>query len=157
MLDKVNGVISTTVGYTGGHVENPTYKQVCTGTTGHAEALEVIFDPSKVSYEELTKVFFETHDQSQVNGQGPDIGEQYRSAIFYTNEEQKTIAEKVIKELKNKGYDVATEVTKATKFYKAEDYHQNYYDSNSEQPYCQFVIAPKLDKFRKVFKEKLAK
>ncbi|RYD82864.1 MAG: bifunctional methionine sulfoxide reductase B/A protein [Sphingobacteriales bacterium] len=136
MIDKVPGVISSTVGYTGGHVENPTYKQVCTGTTGHAEALELIFDPSKVSYEELTKVFFETHDQSQINGQGPDIGEQYRSGIFYTSDEQKAVAEKVIKMLKDKGYDVATEVTAATKFYKGEAYHQKYYEGNGHQPYC---------------------
>ncbi|MGZ5245062.1 MAG: bifunctional methionine sulfoxide reductase B/A protein [Bacteroidia bacterium] len=136
MMDKKEGVISSTVGYIGGHTENPTYKQVCTGTTGHAEALEVIFDPKKVSYEELTKLFFETHDQSQVNRQGPDIGEQYRSGIFYVNDEQKKIAEKVIKELKDKGYEVATEVTKATTFYKAEDYHQNYYVKGGGTPYC---------------------
>ncbi len=136
MMDKMDGVIKSTVGYIGGHVKNPTYEQVCTGRTGHAEALEIIFDPKKVSYEELTKMFFETHDQSQVNRQGPDIGEQYRSGIFYVNDEQKAVAEKVIAALKSKGFNVATEVTKATEFYKAEDYHQKYYLNKGSLPYC---------------------
>lgn len=137
-LAKVDGVISATVGYTGGTKDNPTYKEVCTGTTGHAEATEVIYDPSKVSYEELAKLFFETHDPSQVNRQGPDIGTQYRSGIFYLNDEQKKVAEKLITTLESKGLDVATEVTEASTFWKAEDYHQDYYDNKRSTPYCHF-------------------
>ncbi|MFL5729177.1 MAG: peptide-methionine (S)-S-oxide reductase MsrA, partial [Cytophagaceae bacterium] len=135
-LQQAKGVISTDVGYTGGTKENPTYKEVCTGRTGHAEAVQVIFDPSKTSYEELAKLFFETHDPTQRNGQGPDIGTQYRSAIFYRNEEQKKTAEALIATLKKKGYDVATEVTKAGTFWKGENYHQNYYENNGSSPYC---------------------
>lgn len=135
-LAKVDGVISATVGYTGGTKDDPTYKEVCTGTTGHAEATEVIYDPSKVSYEELAKLFFETHDPSQVNRQGPDIGTQYRSGIFYLNDEQKKVAEKLITTLESKGLDVATELTEASTFWKAEDYHQDYYDNKGSTPYC---------------------
>ena len=135
-LSKVDGVISTTVGYTGGNKENPSYKEVCTGRTGHAEATEVIYDPLKVSYEELAKLFFETHDPSQINRQGPDIGTQYRSGIFYLNDEQKEIAEKLITTLNSKGLSVATEVTKASTFWNAEDYHQDYYDNKGSTPYC---------------------
>lgn len=133
---KVDGVISTTVGYTGGHTEKPTYKQVCSNTTGHAETTQVIYDPTKVSYEELARLFFETHDPTQVNRQGPDIGTQYRSAIFYLNDEQKETADKLIGLLEDKGYDVATEVSKASKFWPAEDYHQDYYDNKGGTPYC---------------------
>ena len=135
-LNKQPGVISTTVGYTGGDVDNPTYEQVCSGTTGHAEAVEVVYDPSKTSYEKLAKIFFETHDPTQVNRQGPDIGEQYRSAVFYMNDEQKKITEKLIGILEEKGLDVATEVTKAGEFYDAEKYHQDYYDKTGKRPYC---------------------
>jgi len=135
-LSKVDGVISTTVGYTGGTKDEPTHKEVCTGTTGHAEATEVIYDPLKVSYEELAKLFFETHDPSQVNRQGPDIGTQYRSSIFYINDEQKMVAERLITTLNSKGLNVATEVTKASTFWKAEDYHQDYYDHKGTTPYC---------------------
>jgi len=135
-LSKVDGVISTTVGYTGGNKENPSYKEVSTGRTGHAEATEVIYDPLKVSYEELAKLFFETHDPSQINRQGPDIGTQYRSGIFYLNDEQKEIAEKLIASLNSKGLSVATEVTKASNFWNAEDYHQDYYDNKGSTPYC---------------------
>jgi len=130
------GVISTTVGYIGGHKDNPTYKDVCSGNTGHAEALEVVFDPNKVSFEKLAKLFFEIHDFTQVNRQGPDMGEQYRSGVFYLNDEQKKTSENVIKILSDKGYKVATEVTKANKFWKAEDYHQDYYEVTGKQPYC---------------------
>jgi peptide methionine sulfoxide reductase msrA/msrB len=130
------GVISTDVGYTGGTKENPSYKEVSTGKTGHAEAVLVVFDPSKTSYEELAKLFFETHDPGQVDRQGPDIGNQYRSAIFYKDEEQKKTAEKLIAILKEKGYKVVTEVTKAGKFWKAEDYHQDYYEHTGGTPYC---------------------
>ena len=135
-LSKVDGVLSTTVGYTGGTKDDPTYKEVSTGNTGHAEATEVIYNPSKVSYEELAKLFFETHDPSQLNRQGPDIGTQYRSSIFYLNNEQKEVAEKLIATLVNKGLDVTTEVTKASTFWSAEDYHQNYYEHNGSSPYC---------------------
>lgn len=137
-FSKVDGVISTTVGYTGGHKENPTYKEVCTGNTGHAETTEVIYDPSKVSYEELARLFFETHDPTQVNRQGPDIGTQYRSAVYYLNDKQKAIAEKLVNLLEDKGYRVATEITEASKFWEAEDYHQDYYDNKGSTPYCHF-------------------
>ena len=139
-FQKVDGVISTTPGYIGGTKDNPTYKEVCTGRTGHAEAVEVLYDPSKTSYRDLTKLFFETHDQSQVNRQGPDIGTQYRSGIFYLGDEQKKIAEELISELKNKNYSVATEVTKAGPFYKAEDYHHQYYTKGGGSPYCHRYI-----------------
>ncbi len=136
-LQKVKGVISTTVGYTGGHIKNPSYKEVCTGRTGHAETVEVIFDPKLTSYETLLKVFFETHDPTQINRQGPDIGEQYRSAIFYVNEEQKAIAEKIIKVLSDKGYKVATELSPASVFYsEIDDRHQDYYGKSGGIPYC---------------------
>jgi peptide methionine sulfoxide reductase msrA/msrB len=135
-MKKIPGVISTQVGYTGGHRENPTYKEVCAGNTGHYEAIEVVFDPSKTTYEEVAKMFFETHDPTQWNHQGPDRGEQYRSAVFYRNEEQKAIAERLIGLLKEKGLKVVTEVRPAAKFWKAEDYHQDYYGHKGEKPYC---------------------
>ncbi len=137
-LQKAPGVISTTVGYTGGHVDNPTYRQVCTDKTGHAEAVEVIFDPSKTTYEQLAKLFFETHNFTQINRQGPDIGTQYRSAIFYLNEEQKETAGKLVEILKKKGHDVQTEITPASKFWSAEKYHQDYYKKAGKTPYCHF-------------------
>ncbi len=135
-FSKKEGVIETTVGYSGGHVENPTYKEVCTGLTGHAETIEVHYDAEKVSYGELTKLFFETHDPGQEDGQGPDIGDQYRSEIFYTSEEQKASAEKLIEELRDKGHKVVTKLTPFKKFYVAENYHQDYYDNNGQTPYC---------------------
>jgi len=135
-LNKAEGVISTTVGFTGGHVENPTYKEVCTGKTGHAEAVEVIFNPLKTSYEKLARLFFETHDFTQVNRQGPDIGEQYRSVVFYTENNQKAVAEKLVKELQAKGYKVATKIEKSGEFFKAENYHQDYYEKSGGSPYC---------------------
>ncbi len=135
-LKKPEGVKSTTVGYTGGHVGNPSYEQVCTGRTGHAEAVKVVFDPTRVSYEKLLKLFFETHDFTQLNRQGPDIGEQYRSVVFYTNDEQKAIAEKLVKTLSEKGYTVATTIEKAGTFYDAEKYHQDYYHKGGGTPYC---------------------
>jgi len=135
-LKKSGGLISTTTGYTGGKVKNPTYQQVSTGKTGHAEAVRVIFDSSKVTYEDLAKLYFETHDFTQVGGQGPDIGDQYRSEIFYINDAQKAAAEKLIAQLKAKGHNVATKLTPAEKFYDAEDYHQDYYKKTGKAPYC---------------------
>ena len=135
-LMKVDGVLSTRVGYTGGHKDNPTYREVCSGNTGHAEATEVVYDPEKTDFEALARVFFETHDPTQVNRQGPDVGTQYRSAIFYLDEEQKAIAEKLKAELEAKGYKVATEITAASKFWPAEDYHQDYYNKTGGVPYC---------------------
>ena len=137
-LSKMDGVISTTVGYTGGHKAKPTYQQVSAGKTGHAEAIEVIFDPSRVTYEEIARLFFETHDPTQSNRQGPDIGHQYRSAIFYLNDEQKATAEKLIGLLREKGYDVVTEVTAVSTFWEAENYHQDYYATKGTLPYCHF-------------------
>lgn len=130
------GVISIEVGYIGGHTQNPTYKEVCSDTTGHAEAVKIVFDPAKISYEKLARLFFEIHDPTQVDRQGPDIGDQYRSEVFYTTPEQKLITEKLIGELKTKGYKVVTKVTPATTFWKAEDYHQDYYGKTGKAPYC---------------------
>jgi peptide methionine sulfoxide reductase msrA/msrB len=135
-LQQAKGVLSTTVGFTGGRTANPSYEEVCSGATGHAEAVQVIYDPTLISYEELVKLFFETHDFTQVNRQGPDIGEQYRSEIFYSDEIQKQSAEKLIRILTEKGFKVATRITPAGTFWKAEDYHQNYYQKNGHQPYC---------------------
>ena len=135
-FEKVDGVKSVVSGYIGGRTENPSYKEVCNTNSGHAEAIEITYDASKVSYEELTKLFFEIHDPTQIGGQGPDIGEQYRSEIFYVDNEQKEIAIKLIKILTEKGYNVATGLTKATTFYNAEDYHQDYYNKTGGTPYC---------------------
>jgi len=137
-LQKTPGVISVTSGYTGGTVKNPTYQQVCTGNTGHAEAVKIVYDPQKASYEKLLKLFLEIHDPTQVDGQGPDIGDQYRSEIFYLNDDQKAIADKDINTLKAKGYKVATAITKASEFYPAEAYHQDYYAHTGKKPYCHF-------------------
>ncbi len=139
-LQKSDGVISVTSGYIGGHVKNPSYKEVCTGNTGHAEAVKVIYDPQKTSYDKLLKLFLEIHDPTQVGGQGPDIGDQYRSELFYMNSDQKIIAEKNIKILKDKGMNIATKVTKASEFYPAETYHQNYYFNNGKIPYCHAYV-----------------
>jgi peptide methionine sulfoxide reductase msrA/msrB len=137
-MQKAKGVISTEVGFIGGTKDNPTYKEVCTGKTGHAEACLVVYDPEQTTYEELAKLFFETHDPTQVNRQGPDIGTQYRTEIFYLDDEQKQTAEKLINILKGKGIDVVTKVTPATAFWKAEDYHQSYYENKNGTPYCHF-------------------
>lgn len=135
-MQRAKGVISTEVGYIGGWKENPTYKEVCSGNTGHAEAVKITYDPKLISYEELAKLFFETHDPTQVNRQGPDIGEQYRTEVFYNDDSQKESAEKLIKQLQDKGYNVATKVTKAGTFWKAENYHQDYYNNTGGTPYC---------------------
>lgn len=135
-LQKIKGIYYTLVGYTGGDVANPTYKQVCEHTTGHAEAVKVVFDPNQASYEDIAKIYFETHDPTQTDGQGPDIGDQYRSEIFYTSEAQKETAQKLIDILKAKGLDVVTKLTPAQTFWSAEQYHQNYYIKKNSQPYC---------------------
>lgn len=140
LMEKIPGVESVEVGYIGGKTSNPTYEEVCRGNTGHAEAAKIVFDPSKVSYETIAKQFFEIHDPEQVNRQGPDIGYQYRSEIFYTTPEQKATAEKLINILKSKGYKVATQLTPATTFWKAENYHQDYYDHKGTKPYCHSYV-----------------
>jgi peptide methionine sulfoxide reductase msrA/msrB len=137
-FEKQEGVISAVSGYSGGHVKLPSYGQVSTGTSGHAEVVQVTFDPKKISYEDLVKLFFETHDPTQVDGQGPDIGDQYRSVVFYYSEEQKQIAEKYKNILIKKGLKVVTSIEKAEEFYEAESYHQNYYDRKGSKPYCHF-------------------
>ncbi|GAB4317976.1 MAG: bifunctional methionine sulfoxide reductase B/A protein [Bacteroidales bacterium] len=135
-MQKEPGVLSVVSGYTGGQKENPTYEEVCSGTTGHFEAVKITYDPAKTNFEKLARLFFEIHDPTQKNGQGPDIGEQYLSALFYQNQAQKEIAEKLVKILKEKGYDVATQILPATTFYEAEDYHQDYYERKGSLPYC---------------------
>jgi len=160
IFQNLNGVEEVTSGYSGGHVDNPTYKQVCTGTTGHAEVIHIKYDPAVISYDELLEVFWKTHDPTTPNRQGNDVGPQYRSAVFYHNEEQKEKAEKYKQELNAAGaYDapIVTEITAFEKFYPAEDYHQNYFNLNGSQPYCSFVIRPKVEKFEQVFKDKLKK
>ena len=139
-MQKTDGVISTEVGYIGGHTQHPTYKDVCSHTTGHAEAVRIIFDPKKTSYEKLAKLFFEIHDPTQDNRQGPDIGDQYRSEIFYLNEQQKEIIKKLIALLNAKGFKVVTKLSLATTFWKAEDYHQQYYEKEGAKPYCHAYV-----------------
>ncbi len=133
---KTTGVISTAVGYMGGHIDNPSYQDVCTGKTGHYEAIEVVFNTSQINYEQLTKLFFEIHDFSQADGQGPDIGPQYESAIFYINKQQEKAAKDIILQLAQMGYRVETEVLPFAPFYRAEDYHQHYYEIKKSTPYC---------------------
>jgi peptide-methionine (S)-S-oxide reductase len=160
VFKMLDGVESLTSGYAGGHVDNPTYSQVSTGTTGHAESVQIVFDPSKISLHDLLTVFFATHDATQLNRQGNDVGTQYRSAIFYSSDEQKKEAEAFITELEVSSKDgdpIVTEVTPLTKFWPAEDYHQNYYANNQNQGYCQIIIAPKLQKVQKEFGELLSK
>jgi peptide-methionine (S)-S-oxide reductase len=158
VFQRLNGVISIKSGYSGGSVKNPSYKEVCSGTTGHAEVCQIVFDPTKVSYDELLEVFWKTHDPTTLNSQGNDFGTQYRSTIFYHNEEQRQKAESYKKELNAaKVYPnpIVTEIKPFTSYYPAEDYHQNYYNQNGNEGYCKFVIQPKIDKFEKVFKDKL--
>ena len=157
---QLKGVTDVKPGYSGGHVKNPAYREVCNGTTGHAEVVQVTFDPEQVSFSEILEVFFKTHDPTTLNRQGNDVGTQYRSAVFYHSDEQKEIAEKIIIQFENeKVYDdpIVTEVTAFDTFYPAEDYHINYFARNKNQPYCQFVVAPKVEKFEKIFKDKLKK
>ena len=160
VYDEIKGVQGVESGYAGGHVDNPTYRAVCNGDTGHAEVVQVHFDPNLVSYRDLLNVFFAIHDPTTLNRQGADTGTQYRSAIFYHDDEQKKVAEELIKELDaQKIWDrpLVTEVTKLDKFYMAEDYHQEYFANNPYQPYCMAVVSPKVSKFRKHFIEMLKK
>jgi peptide-methionine (S)-S-oxide reductase len=160
VFDEMKGVQDVESGYAGGHVSNPSYRAVCNGDTGHAEVVQVHFDPNVVSYHDLLNVFFAIHDPTTMNRQGADVGTQYRSAIFYHDDEQKKVAEELIQSLNSqKIWDkpIVTEVTKLDKFYMAEDYHQEYFAHNTFQPYCQAVVAPKVAKFRKHFLELLKK
>ena len=160
VFDEVRGVQSVESGYTGGHVENPSYRVVCTGMTGHAEAVRITFDPDIVSYRDLLHVFFGIHDPTTLNRQGADVGTQYRSAIFYHDEEQKKMAQEVIKELEDQNiFDrpIVTKLEKMDKFYVAEGYHQEYFANNPYQPYCMAVVAPKVSKFRKHYMDMLKK
>lgn len=159
VFTELKGVIKVTSGYTGGQTENPTYKEVCSGSTGHAECLQIIFDPSSISFDELLEVFWKTHDPTTLNRQGGDIGTQYRSGIFYHNEEQRILAEKYKDELDKSGAyanPIVTEIMPFSKFYPAENYHQEYFANNeNNNPYCKMVVRPKVDKFKKVFADKL--
>jgi peptide-methionine (S)-S-oxide reductase len=160
IFQQVKGVQKVISGYSGGKIPNPTYQEVCSGTTGHAEVVQIIYNPNEVSYEELLEIFWQTHDPTTLNQQGADIGTQYRSVIFYHNLQQKQLAEYYKNQLNAKkvfSKPVVTEITAFEKFYPAENYHQNYYNQNAQQPYCQLVIAPKLEKFKKVFKHRLKK
>jgi len=158
VFSELKGVLSVTSGYMGGHVKNPSYKEVCNGTTGHAEVAQLVFDPAQVSLTEILEVFWQTHDPTTLNRQGADVGTQYRSAIFFHDNGQRSLAEDLKKQLDASGAfraPIVTEITEASIFYKAEDYHQDYYALNGSQGYCQMVIRPKLEKFRKVFADKL--
>ncbi len=160
VFDELKGVESVESGYSGGTVENPSYRDVCTGKTGHAEAVQVKFDPAVITYHDLLNVFFATHDPTTLNRQGADVGTQYRSAIFFHDDEQKTVADELIIELNSQklwNNPIVTEVTKFDIFYKAEEYHQEYFANNPYQPYCMAIVAPKVAKFRKHFMERLKK
>lgn len=158
VFQNLKGVKSVVSGYTGGSVKNPTYREVCSGTTGHAEAIQITFDPTAVSYKDLLEVFWKTHDPTTKDQQGNDFGPQYRSAIFYDNDEQKELAEHYKQKLDASGIfsaPIVTEIVPSTTFYRAERYHQNYYNQNASQPYCQAIIRPKLDKLKELFADKL--
>lgn len=158
VFEQLKGVVSVESGYSGGTVKNPTYKQVCTGLTGHAECVRIVFDPKVISYAELLEVFWQSHDPTTPNQQGADVGTQYRSVIFYHNEQQRQLAETYKKKLDDARVfqaPIVTQIVPAAEFYRAEDYHQNYYKLNRQAPYCQMVIRPKLDKVKKVFADKL--
>ena len=160
VFQELKGVVKVYSGYMGGHVANPSYEEVCAGTTGHAECLQIFYDPEVLSFDELLEVFWESHDPTQLNRQGNDIGTQYRSAIFYHTEEQREKAEHYKTQLDKEGAypnPIVTEITPATTFYPAEDYHQDYYNNHGSQPYCYIVIRPKVEKFEKAFADKLKK
>ena len=158
IYNELKGVVSVTSGYSGGNIVNPSYREVCTGSTGHAEAVEIEFDPEVISFSQILEVFFATHDPTTLNRQGADVGTQYRSAVFYHSQQQKETAESLITALNTDnvfGQKVVTEVSEWKNFFKAENYHQNYLAHNPGQGYCQFVIIPKIEKFRKIFKDRL--
>ncbi|HAY33259.1 MAG TPA: peptide-methionine (S)-S-oxide reductase [Bacteroidetes bacterium] len=158
IFENVNGVMDVVSGYSGGKVFNPTYEQVCSGTTGHAEVVQLTYDSAVVSYDELLEIFWKTHDPTTLNRQGADIGTQYRSVIFYHNDEQKEKAKYYRDKLNKEGIwnnPIVTEISPIENFFEAEKYHQNYYENNPNQGYCSFVITPKLEKFKKIFKDKL--
>ena len=160
VFQNLKGVKKVVSGYMGGNSANPTYKEVCTGLSGHAEVCQITYNPQEISFEEILEVFWKTHDPTTLNRQGNDAGTQYRSAIFYHSDDQKSKAEFYKKEVDKSGSyssPLVTEITKATAFYPAEDYHQNYFNQNGSEPYCRYVIQPKVDKFKKVFQQKLAK
>lgn len=158
VFQRLKGVDTVISGYSGGYIENPTYKQICTGTTNHAEVIQVHYNPALVSFEEILEVFFNTHDPTTLNRQGNDVGTQYRSVIFYHNKQQKDIAmayKKQINESKVFKNEVVTEISPLKNFYIAEDYHQNYFNDNDSQPYCIYVVRPKVEKFLKLYQDKL--
>ncbi len=158
VFQLLDGVISVKSGYSGGDMANPDYKTVCTGITGHAECLEIVYDPARLSFADLLEVFWKTHDPTTLNRQGNDVGSQYRSVVFYHNEEQKTQAQQYMEQLDKSGVfsnPIVTTLEPYTKFYPAENYHDNYYKQNGIAPYCQFVVKPKVDKFKKTFQKKL--
>ena len=158
MFQRLKGVSNVKSGYTGGTTENPTYQEVCTGTTGHAEVIQFDFDPDVISYNELLEVFWKTHDPTTLNRQGNDVGTQYRSAIYFHSDEQKDLAERYKQRLEESGIwpdPIVTEITALDVFYPAEANHDDYYNQNKSQPYCSFVVTPKVEKFKKVFAEKL--
>lgn len=160
VFQQLDGVLKVTSGYSGGHVPNPTYEQVCSKTTGHVEVAQIIYDTTKITFDELLEVFWKTHDPTTIDQQGNDRGPQYRSVIFYHNDEQKKLSEEYKDALNKSGAwpnPVITSIEPLKNFYVAEDYHQNYYNANSNQMYCRYVIQPKLEKFEKVFKDKLKK
>lgn len=160
IFQRLHGVVSVQSGYSGGKLKNPGYKDVCSGLTGHAEVCQIVYDPKQISYEELLEVFWKTHDPTTLNQQGADAGTQYRSVIFFHTKDQKELAEKYKSELNTSGafeQPVITEISPYTLFYPAEDYHRNYFNQNGEEPYCRLVIQPKIDKFEKVFKNKMKK
>jgi peptide-methionine (S)-S-oxide reductase len=158
VFQQLKGVQSVSSGYSGGQIKNPTYKEVCSGLTGHAEVCRIVFDPKIITYKELLEAFWASHDPTTLNRQGADVGTQYRSVVFYHNAEQKELAEKYKQRLNEEnafGKPVVTEISELKDYYKAEDYHQNYFNENGDAPYCSFVIEPKLEKFRKAFKDKV--
>ncbi len=160
IFQELNGVEKVESGYIGGEKPNPSYEEVCTGNTGHAEATRIYYNPEIITFKELLEVFWKTHDPTTLNRQGNDVGTQYRSGIFYISEDQKNLAEEYKKKLNDAGiYEnpIVTEITPTSEFFVAENYHQNYYNQNGEQPYCSFVITPKVEKFKKVFEDKLKK
>lgn len=158
VFQRMNGVLKVKSGYSGGSIKNPSYKEVCQGTTGHAEVCQITYDKSVVTFDELLEVFWKTHDPTTLNRQGNDAGTQYRSAVFYHNDEQKKLAEKYKIEINKSGAypdPIVTEITEFTKFYPAEDYHDNYFNQNGSEGYCKYVIQPKVEKFEKIFKNKV--